>query len=108
MQQLSLTLDVEPRMLARRTDPATSHAAAARVAEFAESHHDTILKVLRQRGPLTSHEIATFCTLDAHRILKRCGELQTARLADVVKDGEGKPLTRLSPNGRAARVWFAL
>lgn len=33
------TID-NPRTLARRTDPATSHAAAARVSEFAKKHRD--------------------------------------------------------------------
>lgn len=105
MTQLSLTL--EPRTLARRRDPETSHAAAARVAEFASGHHDLILRVLRDRGPLTGHEIAAFCPLDAHSILKRLGELEKGGLIRVVTDAEGKAMTRTTPSGRRARVWFA-
>ena len=50
-----------PHTLARADDPATSHAAAARVREFGDHHHALILGVLRQfpRG-LTAHEIAAF------------------------------------------------
>jgi hypothetical protein len=98
----------EPAALARRHDPATSHAAADRVKEFAAGQHETILKVLRDHGPCTAHEIATYCRLEAHAVGKRLGELETAARIRVVLDGSGKAMTRSTPSGRQARVWFAM
>lgn len=103
-----LAFDLEPHTLARKNNPATSHASAARVSVFAAGQHDTILSVLRDRGPATAHEIAAYCALDAHQIGKRCGELEKARRIAVVIDGWGDELTRATPSGRQARVWYAL
>ena len=102
-----IAIDFEPRMLARTHDPDTSFAAASRVAEFAGNHHEIILRVLRDFGPCTAHEIAAHCDIDSHRILKRLAELETAGLIAVVK-AYGKDMTRPSPSGRPARVWFAV
>ena len=76
--------------------------------DFSAGHYDTILQVLRDRGPLTAHEIAAFCPLDYHQTGRRCGELETARLVAVVVDAAGDELTRATPSGRQARVWYAL
>lgn len=93
--------------LARRTDPATSHAAAARVAEFASTHRAAILAVLKKHpAGLTVHEIASMCRLDAHAVGKRMNELKAAALVFVACDVFGE-LTRPSPSGRAARIWCA-
>ena len=99
-----------PRQLARRADPATSHAAAATVAEFAGAQHEVILGVLSKRKDATVHEIATFCRMDAHAVGKRMNELQRAGKIRCVMDAGnggvcGVPLTRPSPSGRQARVW---
>jgi predicted ArsR family transcriptional regulator len=103
-QQLSLTL--EPRALARRFDPTTSHIAADRVAEFAGKQHDAILAALRDHGPSTAHEIAAHCGLEAHAVGKRMNELFVVGLVKTVADGKGDVMTRLTPSGRKARVWF--
>lgn len=51
MTQLPLSLDTPPRHRARRTDPATSHAAAERSNAFAGSHVDKIVHALKLHGP---------------------------------------------------------
>lgn len=96
---------IDPRTLARRTDPGTSHSAAARVREFAKQHRDQIMGVLKQHSVgLTVHEIASLCRLDAHAIGKRMAELERDGEVEVVRDVFGE-VTRPSPSGRAARVW---
>lgn len=55
---------------ARRSDPATSHAAAARAANFAASHEGKILAALEQ-GPATFKEIASRTGLDPHAVARR-------------------------------------
>ena len=94
----------EPHTLARKSDPSTSHAAAARVGEFRKMQHDTILRVLRHRGQLTAFDIAAFCALDAHEIGKRLSEMERVGLIRVVLN-EGRIVMRLAPSGRQARVW---
>lgn len=94
-----------PETLARRTDPATSHAAAASVGEFAHEHREQILRAM----PLppenrTVHEIAAACRLDAHAVGKRMAELERASLVRVAVDVFGE-VTRPSPSGRPARAW---
>lgn len=103
-----LSIDFEPRRLARRADPATSHDAAARVNEFGGHQHELILSVLRANGPCTTFEVANHCYLDAHKVGKRMNELFEGGRIRVVLDGVGKPMTRKTPSGRSARVWFAI
>lgn len=86
--------------LARRSDPETSHAAAARVAEFSAGHHAAILAALRGM-PCggTVYEIASAVEIPAHAIGKRMIELQ--------RDGKVRDtgLTSPSPSNRPCRVW---
>lgn len=95
-----------PRMLARTHDPDTSHDAAERVREFAESQHLTIKNVLRDHGPCTAFQIAEHCDLEAHAVGKRLKELADAGRIKTVTDGIGGVMTRATPSGRQARVWF--
>lgn len=95
----------DPRTLARRTDPATSHHAAARVSEFAKRHRELILQVLTMHpAGMTVHEIASMCRLDAHAVGKRVSELERDGEIEVARDLMGE-LTRPTPSGRLARVW---
>lgn len=97
-----LQLDAfDPRLLARRTDPAVSHQAAARVHEFAGSHREIILQCLKEHGPQTVDEIAKRTRLQSQAINKRCPELLRTGLARLT--GE----ERLSASGRPERVWCA-
>lgn len=100
MNQLQLGFD--PHLLARRTDPVTSHQAAQRVREFASGHAATVLECLRKYGPCTVDEIAKHTPLLAQQTNKRLPELQRAGL--VKPTGE----IRLSASGRPERVWDAL
>jgi predicted ArsR family transcriptional regulator len=109
-QQIDLFAAVpEPRKLARRGAPTTSKLAAMTVANFATAHHAAIVQALKEHGArgLTVHEIAAFCRLDAHAIGKRMNELQAGQVIETrVGPGGWDLLTRKSPSGRAARVWF--
>ena len=99
----------EPRKLARRKDPSTSHSAAERVREFGQAQRDLIVSVLKRfQGGLTVHEIAASCRLDAHAVGKRVGECETAGQIEVATNAEGEQLTRATPSGRQARVWRAV
>lgn len=100
-------MNATPETLARRTDPATSHQAARRVAEFSGEHHRQIRAVLAGHPEgLTVYEIAALCRLDAHAVGKRMGELERAGQAYVATDVMTmEPMTRTSPSGRQARVW---
>lgn len=107
--QLPIDFTAPPaHMLARRRDPATSHHAADRVAEFSAGHHAKILGVLRAFGPSTPHEIADKSGLEMHAVARRMKELEATSAAAVVVDAAGKPLTRKTPSGRSARVWYVL
>lgn len=97
-----LALEFNPRSLARRSDPPTSHEAARRVREFASGHASTILDCVEAHGPMTVDEVAKHTPLLAHQINKRLPELQRAGL--VAPTGE----TRLSASGRPERVWRAV
>lgn len=101
MNQMTF-FEPEPRTLARRTDPQTSHAAAARVAEFSGSHRAQVLEALKRYGPLTVDQIATRTKLQSQQVNKRTIECQRLGLAEPT--GE----ERLSASGRPERVWKAL
>lgn len=88
-----------PQRLARRTDPATSHVAAARTVEFRANHAGRILAALQDHGPMTVDQIAKVTDLTAWQVNKRLPELQRASVATPT--GE----TRLSASGRPERVW---
>jgi hypothetical protein len=95
--QLSLTLD-QPR--ARRSDPATSHQAAARASHFSESHAGRI-HVALMAGPQTAHELAERTGLTVVQIDRRLPELQRMGMAAVVIR-DGATVTR-----GGFRVWQA-
>lgn len=83
---------------ARRTDPATSHAAADRASELVDRHFESVLKALEGR-PGTIYGIGKAAGIDAVAVARRLPELQ--------KLGKARPTerTELSPSGRACRVW---
>ena len=91
--------------LARKTDPFTSHEAAARVGEFAGNHHLRItIALFHNPTGLTVHEIAALINLDYNSVARRMCELQRTGLAVVAME-DGEEMTRPSPSGRMARVW---
>lgn len=66
---------------ARRTDPRTSRAAAARAASFAGDHRQRILAALEE-GPAGKTEIGRRCGLTEQQVARRMHELRRAGLVE--------------------------
>jgi predicted Rossmann fold nucleotide-binding protein DprA/Smf involved in DNA uptake len=81
---------------ARRTDPLTSHAAAARLPAFKGQHATAILEALAA-GPAGQSGIAERTGLTVAQVSKRLCELRRGGL--VERDGEA----RSASGGREAR-----
>lgn len=84
MEQLAI--DLAPK--ARRRDPSTSHAAAAKAGSFAVNHRNRIMAVLH--GRMTIKDIAAKCGLDHVAVARRMPELlalKQARPTDEKRDG---------------------
>ena len=77
MKQLALDL---PPPRARRSDPATSKAAAARAERFASGHFAAIVAALKRIGAGTYREIAEEADMERHAVARRLKELETAGL----------------------------
>jgi len=99
-----LDLFTHPQRMARRTDPATSHAAAADAQTNANTHRARVLAALREAGwnGLTDFELGDRLGLQQTSAGKRRGELRDAGL--VVDSGR----KRRAPSGSAAIVWIAV
>ena len=76
MNQLCLVLP-----LARRTDPATSHAAANKAASIAPSQRNIIAAALSTPG--TVKQISDRCGLSQYAVSKRLPELQRMGLIEL-------------------------
>jgi len=87
---------------ARYTDPVTSHAAAARVAEFSEAYCGYIYRALQTHGPGTFEDIARWTGMRGSQIWRR--------LPDLERDGLAQPTggTKKGSTGRQQRLWEAL
>ena len=79
MNQLPLCLVVP---LARRTDPATSHAAANKAASIAPSQRNIIAAALACE-PGTVKAISDRCGLSQYAVSKRLPELQRMGLIEL-------------------------
>ena len=90
---------IAPIRRARRTDPATSKAAAARATEFADSHAGRILAALDRIGTGTAHEIGEAAGLTVVQTDRRLPELERDGRVYVITQ-DGKPLIR-----DGFRVW---
>ena len=84
---------------ARRTDPATSHAAAARAGCLTERHERQIIAGLLD-GPLGASGIAKLCGLLPHQVGKRLAKLE--RDGRIVQTGR----VVTSASGRGEREWM--
>lgn len=98
---MQLALTFEPRQLARRCDPVTSHMAAERVMEFAGGQCAEILALLRKYGPMSPEQIAAHMHIDSYSARKR--------LADLFNAGKAQPngMTCPTVSGRRQRIWAA-
>ncbi len=95
MEQLGISFDL-PR--ARKRDPETSQVAASGVNEFYLDHFARILEALAKPG--TIYEIAERTGLTHVQVARRAPEMQAEGLIAPLSNE-----TRLSPSGRACRVW---
>lgn len=85
---------------ARKTDPPTSHAAAALVNEFRGQQHAAIIEALAA-GPAGASHIAERCGLSPHQVGKRLKELEVAGRITLT----GRTVTSASRRGE--REWRA-
>ena len=100
--QLAMDFDApvfRPEIAARRSDPATSRAAASQARALAADHHARILAALRDRGAAGKSEIAERTGLDGVAVARRMAEMQRAGLVRLT----GEQV--LSAAGRAEREW---
>lgn len=101
--QLAFDMPTGSHPMARNTDPATSHIAAAMACEFTGTHREIVLAALKKHGPMTVDQIAARTRLNSQQTNKRLPELQ--RLGQAVPvEGHLRP----SSSGRPERVWRAL
>jgi hypothetical protein len=83
---------------ARRSDPATSHLAAAQAGELQAAHQRAVIEALKL-GPAGKSVIAARSKLDGHAVARRLPELQRKGLASPT--GRTVPST----SGREEREW---
>lgn len=99
MSEPQLPLDFTTR--ARRSDPQTSHDAAAGAGEFAHGHYALILGSLGLHGAQTIYEIADHTGLSHVQVARRLPEMAQmvppmARRTDRTRPGR---------SGRECLVW---
>lgn len=88
----------EPAPAARRTDPPTSHEAAAAARSFASNHRQRILDALAA-GPASKTQLASRTGIDGVAVARRTAELLIAGEIVVVS------LDGLSATGKRERVY---
>ena len=88
---------------ARRSDPATSHQAAAKAEKFASSHAGRILAALQTHGPLSASQMYVFTGLSTVQCDRRRKEMIGAGLVRIKTMDDGHPVTH---NG--CEVWEAV
>lgn len=92
-----MTIEFEP--MARRSDPATSKAAAADAKEIAARHQRIILSCLEAHGPAGKDRIGALTSLTGVAVCRRLSEMHKAGL--IAPTGR----TVQSTSGRAEREW---
>ena len=88
---------------ARRTDPATSHKAAAKAVKFAASQSDRILAALRLHGPMSPKQMFDFTGLSVVQIDRRRKELKDAGRISLLTGPDGELVER-----DGSDVWVAV
>ena len=99
-QQLSIEFD--PHLMARRSDPETSHKASERALKFARGQAEEVFDCLVKYGPQTADEIAKRTKLTSVQICRR--------LPDLLKKHMAEPtgITRPSASNCQEREWRAI
>ena len=92
---------------ARRSDPQTSHAAAASMAATLPDLHRLVYNaVLRARWHgRTAEEVSDEILVDKQSVTPRFATLQRRRLISLRLNEDGTPMTRTNRSGRQAQVW---
>ena len=90
------------RMLARNSDPQTSHKAAKQVSVFANNHHRKIYEALQTMKDGTFYEIAERSGLEPASVWRRLNEMEKDGLIQTT--GE----ERKGPTNRLCRVWKSI
>ena len=85
----SVTRTVTHPPRARRGDPETSHAAAARAATFARGHEEKILNWLRANPASTYREIASGTGMEAVAVGRRLKGLRDRQAIRPVGERDG-------------------
>ena len=86
---------------ARRSDPATSHDAAAQAGGLAKRHQRVILACLVAHGPGSKDRIASLTNLTGTQVARRTPELERLGCIEIT----GAKV--LSTAGCWERVWMA-
>lgn len=102
MMEQQLSINFEPRKLARRTDPATSHSAAAMARELRARDHLAIVACLREHGPMDGRSIMRrLGWTDPGKVTRRLPELNDRMIRRTGK-------TVINETGRPADLWEAI
>jgi hypothetical protein len=101
--QLDLIADTP---IARASDPATSHEAAAKVTRTSRaSQQGRVLAGLQDHAskerPITSAELASYMRADRHMVARRLPEMRGVATAN----GEHRPCR---VTGMRAQTWYAI
>jgi hypothetical protein len=88
---------------ARRTDPITSHLAAASISDAAKAHYELIVTCLKKYGPMGKDSIAMHTNMNGFAD----GNAVARRLPEIEKMGLVEPTGKLvlSRSGRKEREW---
>jgi len=84
---------------ARAKDPITSLQAADSVEDMCKQHHDLIVAVLKNIGPLGKDGISKYTGLQSNQVARRMNELQKLDLIELTGQ------TVKSNSGRQEREW---
>ena len=95
MQQVEL---FSPMPRARKSDPVTSHRAAAKVAGSASAHRALIVDAIRRKPGMTYREIASYTGLEPVAVGRR--------LVEAERMGAVRPGVERTIGGRAMRLWW--
>lgn len=106
MNTRMFTPDLFEEPVARKTDPITSHEAAADATMRASHGRLLALRTLFNSGPLTDFELAARTGWQQTSIGKRRGECFHAGLVEADADPvSGDKRKRPAPSGSMALVW---
>lgn len=98
-------IEEQRRPRARRTDPDTSHAAAASMLDAAREHHALILRALDEcQHPLSAEQIAARLELTHVQVNRRMSELRGAGLIEPTDQRVPTATGRTARTYRRTRV----